>query len=610
VKENISDRAVHLFLNFPLPLFVMLLSVSGLAGCSESKETVGSDEVARNTEVAPRKKFDFRPAVPKKQEALTSQHLEFPDFVDVATTVGIDFNFDNGVTPRALMIESTGGGCGWTDYDRDGRLDLYLTQGGPLCPQPQDVLKEDALFRQLPNERFLSVAVLAGIRDTDFGHGVAAGDYDNDGFDDLFVANAGQSHLYLNQGDGTFLDGTDRMVGLRNVWSTTPAWGDVDRDGNLDLYVCNYNIYDPCHPVRCLDKDGIPSICHPRNVEAEPDSFFISSGDGQLQECSQTVGLFGPGNKGLGVVIADLTGDSWPDVYVANDTTANFFFVNDGTGRKFKESSLILGGAFNATGETQASMGIAFGDYDNNGLPDLLLTHFTGESNTLYRNMGPQGLQDVSSLVQLREASLPKLGFGAVMYDFNSDTHLDLFVTNGHIDPRYANSEGYEMEPQLFSFDGVVWKERTSSAGDFLSRRAVGRGVASGDFDADGDMDLCVVHHNSPASLLQNESRSGRNLRVELIGRSSNRNGYNTKVSIRFGEEQRTAELAGGTSYAASHEHVLTFGLGNYSGAVSINVQWTSGTSDRLEVGPNDRVVTVLEGRGSAGNPHDSGNDE
>lgn len=606
MKAEIADQVMAVFLRLSLLFVLAIAGTSGVAGCSDLPEKVNTDREPGDFPAERRKKFDFQPAVPKKQNELTSQHLEFPYFVDVATAVGIDFEFDNGATPRALMMESTGGGCGWTDYDRDGRLDLYLTQGGPLCPQSQDILKEDELFRQLSDGRFLNVAGLAGIRDTDFGHGVAAGDYDNDGFDDLFVANAGQSRLYLNQGDGTFLDGTAQMVGLRNVWSTTPAWGDVNCDGNLDLYVCNYTIYHPCHPVRCLDKDGIPSICHPRNVEAEPDSFFLNSGDGQLHECAEAVGLSGPGNKGLGVVIADLTGDSWPDVYVANDTTANFFFVNDGTGLMFRESSLVLGGAFNATGETQASMGIGFGDFDNNGFPDLLLTHFTGESNTLYRNLGPQGLQDVSSMVQLREPSLPKLGFGAVMCDFNSDSHLDLFVTNGHIDPRYANSEGYEMEPQLFSFDGVVWKERLPAAGDFLSRRAVGRGVAMGDFDADGDVDLCVVHHNSAASLLRNESESGRSLRVDLIGRSSNRNGYNTKVTISFGDERRTAELPGGTSYAASHEHALTFGLGSYAGPVSLNVQWTSGTLDVLEIGPDDRLVTVLEGRGRVGNQHDT----
>ena len=593
-----------------LPLCCFFFISSGIAGCTDSNGTTSTNLAGSDSVPGHRKEFDFRPSARKPAVNSNAADLVFPEFVDVAKAVGVNFTFDNGVSPRALMMESTGGGCGWFDYDRDGRLDLYLTQGGPLCPQPQDQLLDDALFRQSKQDQFTEVAFVAGIQDKGFGHGIAAGDYDNDGFDDLFVANAGQSHLYLNQGDGTFLNGTARLNGLRNVWSSTPAWGDVDHDGDLDLYVCNYSIYDPCRPVQCLDKEGIPSICHPRNVEAEPDEFFVNSGDGELTECSQSMGLFGSGNKGLSVVIADLTGDSWPDIYVANDTTANFFFVNDGTGLTFRESAMILGGAFNATGEPQASMGIAFGDYDRNGFQDLLLTHFTGESNTLYRNLGAQGLQDVSSLTNLRDPSLPKLGFGAVMSDFNCDRHMDLFVANGHIDPRYADSEGYEMEPQLFSFDGVVWKERISLGGDFLSHRAVGRGVASGDFDSDGDVDLCVVHHNTPATLLENTSKSGRSLRVQLIGRESNRNGYNVKVSIKLDGEQETAELPGGTSYAASHEHVLTFGLGDYSGTVQMEVDWTSGTIDVMKVGPDDTQVTVLEGRGKVGNQHDFANDQ
>ena len=186
---------------------------------------------------------------------------------------------------------------------------------------------------------------MSGIDDAGFGHGVAVGDFDNDGFDDLFVSNAGVSRLFLNLGEGTFQDATGALQGTRRAWSSTSAWGDPDRDGDLDLYVCNYAIYDPCNPVECLDKDGIPSICHPRNVEPEPDMFFRNEGDGRFVECSRELGLFGPGNKALGVVIADLTGDGWPDIYVANDTTANFFFVNDGTG-KFRESAQLLGGAF------------------------------------------------------------------------------------------------------------------------------------------------------------------------------------------------------------------------------------------------------------------------
>jgi hypothetical protein len=375
-------------MNRPFRISIIPLLSLCLLGCADSPAPDAPVRPARKTASKSPKKFDFKPrdkaAVPSEAVAAT---VSFPEFTDAASEAGVAHVFNNGASPKALMVESTGGGCGWVDYDRDGRLDLYLTQGGAPCRTSGDTVAADVFLRQGVHGRFTDCAALAGIQDFDFGHGVAAGDFDNDGFDDLFVANAGRSHLYLNCGDGTYRDGTTQLEGKRRVWSSSAAWGDIDRDGDLDLYVCNYAIYDPCNPVVCLDKDGIPSICHPRNVEPEPDEFFLNTGSGSLVECSKDYGLFGPGNKALGVVIADFTGDQWPDIYIANDTTANFFFVNDGSGTSFKESAMILGGAFSATGEPQASMGVAFGDYDNNGFPDLLLTHFTGEANTLYRNL-------------------------------------------------------------------------------------------------------------------------------------------------------------------------------------------------------------------------------
>ena len=547
-----------------------------------------------------RPRFDFRPKETARQAAAdtAAETLSFPRLVDAAAELGVHHVYNNGASPRALMVESTGGGCGWLDFDRDGLVDLYLTQGGDPCPPAAVNWVPDQLYRQTSDGRFVNVFADAALQDEGFGHGVAAGDFNNDGFDDLFIANAGVSRLFLNLGDGTWQDTGVSLIGARRVWSSTPAWGDPDRDGDLDLYVCNYAIYDPCNPVECLDKDGIPSICHPRNVEPEPDLYFRNEGDGRLVECAQTLGLFGRGNKALGVVIADMNGDHWPDIYVANDTTANFLFINNGSGTGFTESAQLLGGAFSATGEPQASMGVAYGDYDRNGWPDLLLTHFTGESNTLYQNRGAQGLHDVSHLTGLREPSLPKLGFGTIMDDLNSDGHMDLFVTNGHIDPRYAESEGYEMVPQLFSFDGQRWRERPAAAGDFFSRELVGRAVGTADFDRDGDLDLCVVHHNSPVALLRNESTDGRTLMVRLIGRDSNRNAVNVRVQVECGGEQLVQELPGGTSYAASHERLLHFGLGALQGALQVRVFWPSGAEQVFEVSAETRALQILEGTG------------
>lgn len=580
-------------------LLPTLLFFSVCCGCGEPSQP-GAGLPTKLIEPPPvRRKFDFKSA-PEKRSVTQAQlpNLSFPKFTDVAQELGIQFVYDNGASPKALMVESTGGGCGWFDYDGDGRLDLFVTQGGVPDISPTGTRPPDACFRQTADGQFVDVALLAGLADTNYGQAVAIADVDNDGFDDLFVSNVGPCVLYLNQGDGTFRNATDWLKGKRNVWSTSAAWGDVDHDGDLDLYVCNYTIYDPYHPIPCLNKQGEPTICHPVHVSPEADEFFINSGDGELVESSQRLGLFGPGNKGLGVVIADFTDDGWPDIFVANDVNANFLFVNE-SGQSFKESAYVLGGAFSAAGETQANMGIAFGDYDQNGRPDVCITHFTGEGHTLYQNLGPLGLQDVTARTGLRDATMSKLGFGTVMSDFNLDGHMDLFFTHGHIDPKFRTLEGYEMTPQLFSFDGSRWRDGSAQAGAFFSQRAVGRGVASADYDRDGDLDLCIVHQNSPLALLRNDSSLGHGLRVRLVGRTSNRNGYNARVTVTCGDRRWVSELAGGTSYAATHERILFFGLGPQSGPGNVEVVWPSGIVDNIELPLLDTLIEVHEGQGA-----------
>jgi hypothetical protein len=597
-----ATAAIVAFVQSPCFLLAVLLS-----GCDGTTRTEPIKAATKGDSV-PARKFNFTPSQ-KSSDASASSDLvlKFPNFVDVAGQHGIVHSYDNGASSKSLMVESTGGGCGWIDYDRDGNLDLFLTQGGQPDAPSGAIRPPDSLFRQLADGHFVDVAEMAWVGDRGYGQGVAVGDLDNDGFDDLFVANVGRCSLYLNQGDGTFRPLSEALEGKRDVWSTSAAWGDIDRDGDLDLYICNYAIYDPYHPISCRDKNGNPTICHPRNVEPEPDEFFLNHGDGTFVESSQKLGLYGPGNKALGVVIADLNDDDWPDIYVANDTTPNFLFINE-KGLHFTESSLVLGGAVSATGEPQASMGIAFGDYDGNGLPDLCLTHFTGESNTLYQNLGPQGLHDVSAVTGMRELTLPKLAFGTVMSDFNADGHMDIFFANGHIDPKFSESEGYEMTPQLFSFDGRRWRDGSSVAGEFFQQKAVGRGVASADFDRDGDLDLVVVRQNSTTALLRNESSLGHGLRISVLGLTSNRNGFNAKVTVTCGSRRMTGEFAGGTSYAAAHERLLCFGLDGYDGPCAVQVRWPSGTIDSVEVPHPDRLVLIAEGEG-LWNPVAPGND-
>ena len=379
------------------------------------------------------------------QDSMTSKGgdpIEFPRFEDAAAEVGIEHIYDNGTTDAQLMIESTGGGAGWIDFDLDQAWDLHLTQGGAAAPTDPQSRPSDALLRQRPDGRFYEVTTLAGCVSREYGQGTASTDVNNDGFPDLFVTNVGRNRLFLNNGDGTFTESDDPAISEAAVWSTTAVFGDVDLDGDDDLYVCNYADYDPYAPQECLDEAGRRSVCHPRNVPDTKDHFYLNLGDGRFRECAAESGLTGDENRALCAVILDLNEDGIPDIYVGNDTTANYLFLNDGTGH-FRENALALGGAVSGTGASQASMGIGVGDYDGNGRLDLCLTHFTGEYNTLYQNNGAGVLRDVTALTGLRPLTLPKLAFGVVMHDFNGDRRQDLLFANGHIDPLHPDGDGY-----------------------------------------------------------------------------------------------------------------------------------------------------------------------
>lgn len=593
-----ATSAVRLLTAMSSACFAMLL------GCSDSSHESASVPIQSTSipvqqapaSVAAEKSKAIEKGVRSVPKPLSQPSVSFNKMTltDIAQSSGIDFTYENGASAKALMVEATGGGCGWLDYDLDGLLDLHVVQGGEPDARDSSTRPPDRLYRNLNGSTFVDVAKLAGVEDHEYGQGVAVGDYNDDGFDDLFITNCGHNTLYQNQGDGTFVNISD-SAGLKwNGWSSSAAWGDLDRDGDLDLYVCHYVEYDPKNPIPCPNKEGIPSICHPRNAPPSPDECFENLGDGSFRPIAEEWGLTGPENRALGVAITDFTDDGWPDIYVANDTTPNFLFISH-EGRSFKESALSMGAAVSMTGNSQASMGVAVADYDQNGLPDIYLTHFTGEWNTLYQNLGPSGFQDVSPLTGMRELTLPKLGFGTVMLDFNADGYMDVFVTNGHIDPLHSDGEGYEMTPQLMSFNGSRWIDQSSQSGSIFGRRCVGRGVAHGDFDNDGDVDLAVVHQNSPIALLRNDSKTGHWLRIRFVGHSSNRRGVGSHVKLMQGEKRLVAELSGGTSYASAHEPVLYFGLGEISENCDLEIRWPSGKQQSVTGIKLDQTITLHE---------------
>lgn len=600
--RSVRLSSLHRQCRFSATVSALTLSLVALliAGCGDNASEPDSSQAENNdahratAEVSPpentgESRFSF---LSNTKDSAIGDAAGNVRLSDVAQKLGLAHEYQNGASGKLLMVESIGGGCGWLDFDRDGQLDACFVQGGDPAAASPDQRLPDQLFQQIGG-RFVSVDPEFGISDRQYGQGIAIGDYDDDGFDDVYITNVGQNSLWRNLGDGTFEDVTEAAGVGDSRWSSSAAWADLDRDGDLDLYVCNYLKYDPYDPLHC-EKDNRPALCHPRQLPAWPDECYRNRGDGTFEPVAKEWELVGPGNKALGVAILDFNQDGWPDIYVANDTTANFLFLNQ-QGKGFKESALRLGCALNEEGAAQASMGVAIGDYDANGLPDVFLTHFTGESNTLFQNQGEFGLHDVSNQTGIREASWTRLGFGTVMQDLDLDGQQELFSANGHIDENNADGDGYRQKPQLLSFNGKRWSEISQSSGSYFEKELVGRGVALGDFNTDGRPDLLIGHQNSPAALLQNKSEAGHWLKLSFIGRTSNRRGIGCSISIDLGEKTIVQQLAGGTSFASAHEPALSVGLGDHTNPVNVTVTWPQGGKQVMKDITVDQALQIIE---------------
>lgn len=559
-----------------------------LCGCSDEKD--GNKKAAES-------KLDSKSVEPKTVSAPQEETPTVVDaarFTEVAVQLGVNFTYQNGADSRALMVQSIGGGAGWLDFDQDGSPDLYLVQGGN--PTSSDRPPNQLHSNSGSSVGFADVGALAGVDDQHYGNGVAIGDFDNDGFPDIYITNVGGNVLYHNLGDGTFLECTGSAGVDDPLWSTSAAWGDLDLDGDLDLYVCNYLDYDPYDPVACADNQGKPAICHPRALKGAPNSCFENLGDGSFRRVTDEWQVGGPtvDSKSLGVVIADFDGNNRPDVFVANDTSANFCFINQESG-KFLESAKNLGCAMNSLGQLQASMGVATGDYNRDGFLDLYVTHFTEDSNTMYTGLGPAGFDDNTRFIGLHAPTLKYLGFGTVMADFNQDGLDELFVANGHVDRSFTIDGQFEMPPQLFVFDGKKWQVPDTSESPVFAIKRLSRGVASADFDGDGDLDLAVVNQNDQAWLLRNDSPSNNWLNIHLVGRKSNRIGIGAKVRLEQNGRTLAQELVGGSSFCSSHQPFLCFGLGESKANCTLEVFWRSGSVQKLGKISVNQTIRVEE---------------
>lgn len=517
---------------------------------------------------------------------------------DRHSQLGVDHIYQNGANGAALISETIGAGCGWLDFDLDGRIDLYLNQAGSANPGENEPL--DRLYRNTlrsSDVRFDDCTAPAQISEPGYSQGVAIADYNNDGFDDIYVTNLGTNTLWRNQGDGTFLNVSTQSATDDPRWGTSAAWGDLDGDGNLDLYVCNYCEYDPQNPFPCLDREGRPTVCNPAELAPQADAVFMNRGDGVFAETAEAIGLTGEGNRALGVAIADFTNDGASDIYVANDTTENFLFVNDGNG-KFSDEATLRGCAVDRAGGPQGSMGVAVADVDGNGMLDIYCTHFFEESNTLYANFGDLGFRDKTAIAGLHAPTLDYLAFGTDFVDLNNDGLQELFIANGHVDHSERAADP-NMSPQLFMQSGNQrWTDISSESGDYFSEKLMGRAVARADLDQDGDLDLAVANENTPANVLVNDSDQGNYLRVKLIGTTSNRSAIGSRVAVEYRgslgvQRQVVSEVVGGSSFAASHEKTLHFGLGTTGGDVLVSIAWPSGIQQQLTITANQTYTAI-----------------
>ncbi len=579
-----------------------LLLVGAISGLS-----CGGGETPEPTvrEPSPFVFVDEQEAPPRQAEVSpqSSPSLSSLRLTDVAKSSGLTHVYVNGEQGKSIMVETLGGGAGWLDYDRDGLWDIYLNQGGDSTKDVTPDQPNDAIFRGRGAGKFQEVTGPSRVAEFGYSIGVAVGDFDDDGFDDVYVTNVAANTLWRNLGDGTFEEIASHARVNDPRWSSSAAWADIDLDGDLDLYVCNYLIYDPKNPLDCRTKDGEHRICHPKDLDPWPDECYMNQGDGTFTAEAQARGLFGPGNKGLGVAVADFNNDQLPDIYVANDTTANFLFLNQGKGQ-FRESATLLGCAADRNGSFQASMGLGVADIDNNGYLDLYSTHFHNESNTLYQNLGDQGFQDITALAGLHAPTMPYLGFGTALLDFNQDGQEEIFVANGHIE-NYPGNPLHKMRPQLLALDGATWRDLGGSPGPFFEGKYVGRGVAWCDYDDDGDPDLAVIHQNDPLALLRNDSERGHWLKFAFRGRASNRRGIGCRVIVRpQGSKDprlvQVQDLAGGTSYAVSHQPALIFGLGEDPGPYEVEVIWPGGAVQHLKDVTVDQALTIEQPRGES----------
>lgn len=535
-------------------------------------------------------------------------------FTDVAVDVGLDFVHASGARGEHRLPEIMGSGCAWIDADLDGDIDVYLVGGG----DDPDAARNRLYRNEGSGKRFVDISSGCGADDRGHGMGCAVGDYDGDGDPDIYVTNFGVNRLFRNRGDGVFDDVTSAAGVGDPGWSASAVFLDIDVDGDLDLFVTNYMLHPPRSRARCHDRAGRLEYCGPNSrFPPQRDTLYRNEGDGTFRDVTldSGIGSTPPGN-GLGVATADVDDDGDVDILVANDASANHLWVNDGEGR-FIDRAVEMGFAFNTSGQAEAGMGIQCEDIDGDGRCDALLTHLDGETHTLYRGLGAGRFRDATSASGLAAASRPVTGFGMALVDLDHDGDLDLVTTNGRVrrGPESPESDlpgsplrAYMQTDQLFEHveagpgsapvgtRGLRFVERGAVAGTVFAEPHVGRGLASGDFDNDGDVDILVTSCGGPVRLLRNDApKRGRWLVVRALRSDAGGHAYGAKVVVRAGDRTWRRRVQPARGYLSSHDARVHLGLG-VTEEVDVSIRWPDGASSERRGVAVDRVLTIVAG--------------
>ncbi|MDT4955246.1 MAG: enediyne biosynthesis protein [Acidobacteriota bacterium] len=526
------------------------------------------------------------------------------EFTDVTAQAGIHFKHNSGAFGKKYLPETLGPGCAFLDYDSDGWQDILLVNS-TNWPEHKGAKTFLALYHNNKDGTFTDVTAASGLAVEMYGLGVAVADYDNDGFDDIYITAVGPNHLFRNLGNGKFADVTAKAGVGDPSFSTSAAWFDYDRDGRLDLFVCNYVDWSIEKDQLCTLDGKNKSYCTPQSYKGQSATLYHNRGNGTFENVTQRAGLNDPTSKSLGVAVFDYNSDGLPDLFVANDTEPNKLYKNNGNGT-FTDEALTAGVAFSESGTPRAGMGVDTADYDGSGRQGIVIGNFTNESMALYRNDGTGLFTDEATASGIGKMSAQSLTFATLFFDYDLDGLPDIFAANGHVSDDISVVQPqvkYAQPPHLFRNKGKKkFEEATPRLGRALQRAIVGRGAAYGDFDNDGDLDLLIMVNNGPARLLRNDNGNQNDLlRVKTVGSRSNRDGIGARVTLKTAAGAKLMSVVKtGSSYCSQSELPLTFGLGKSDPAkgMTLEIAWPSGQTDIIQDVKPNQAITVEEGKG------------